>query len=187
MINQSGEVKLIDFGVARAGNALATGLAGGKVRYRAPELVKNEEFDLRSDIYSVGVLLWELLAGQRIYEALSLEEIQERVARGDVPAIESERTSLPDGVIRVLRRALYPEPKYRYPHAAAFVRALEDLEVGRDPARSRHVLSEIVRAVGVRQRAPERRSSQGPVVKVAEEPSLEDILEEELDEEGRSP
>jgi serine/threonine protein kinase len=181
MINLSGEVKLIDFGVARASGVPMSGLPGGKIRYRAPEQVRDEEFDLRSDIYSVGIVLWELLAGERIYESFPLEEILERVQKGDVPPIESVRSGLSDGLVRVLRRALYPDPTYRYPHGAAFIRALEDLDVGRDHARSRRVLSEIVRAVTIPRRAAERRSKKA-VVRVAEDPSLEDVLEEELDE-----
>jgi len=183
MVNMSGEVKLIDFGVARASGFAQGGAPGGKLRYRAPEQIRGDEFDLRSDIYSVGVLLWELLAGERVYESETLEEILSRVSAGDIPPIESVRTGIDEGLIRVLRRALYPDPKYRYPHAAAFVRALEDLDVGRDPARSRRVLAEIVRAVTIPKRAAERRNSQpGKSVQLAQDPNLEDILEDELEE-----
>lgn len=180
MVNAGGEVKLIDFGVARASGLTEKGarLPGGKIRYRSPEQARTEEFDLRSDIYSVAVVLWELLAGERVYEALALEEIVERVATGGVPDIETVRDDLPDGLVRVLRRALHPEPRYRYPHAAAFLRALEDLDVGLDPARSRHVLSEIVRAVLNEGRPKGRPLNE---VTVAEDQSLEDALENALD------
>jgi len=178
MVSIGGEVKLIDFGVARA-----TGLAeiegrmpGGKVRYRAPEQARGEEFDLRADIYSVAVVLWELLAGERIYESMVLEEIAARVSKADIPDISSIRDDLPDGLVRVLRRALHQDPRYRYPHSAAFLRALEDLDVGLDPARSVHVLSEIVRAV-----MNENRRKTMDSVRVAEEASLEDALESALD------
>lgn len=184
MVNMAGEVKLIDFGVARASGLSAGTFAGGKLRYRAPEQVRGEDLDLRSDIYSVGVMLWELLAGERIYESESLEEILARVSAGDVTPIETVRTGLDDGLLRVLRRALFPDPKYRYPHAAAFVRALEDLEVGRDPARSRRVLGEIVRAVTIPKREAEKRASQPPQdskVMLAEDASLEDVLDDELE------
>lgn len=180
MVNTGGEVKLIDFGVARASglSEMAGTMPGGKIRYRSPEQARAEGFDLRTDIYSVAVVLWELLAGERVYEALSLEEIVSRVANGDVPPIETVRDDLPDGLVRVLKRALYPEPRYRYPHSAAFLRALEDLDVGLDPARSRHVLSEIVRAV-LHDGRPKSRSLDA--VTVAEDQSLEDALESALD------
>jgi serine/threonine-protein kinase len=180
MLNQSGEVKLIDFGVARASGVPISGLPGGKIRYRAPEQVRDEEFDLRCDIYSVGIVLWELLAGERVYESLSLEEILDKVQRGEVPPIEGVRPGLPEGLVRVIRRILHPDPMYRYPHAAACIRALEDLDVGRDHARSKRVLAEIVRAVTIPRRAAEKRSKKA-VVEIAEDPSLEDVLEEELD------
>lgn len=183
MVNIGGEVKIIDFGVARATGVATAGMTGGKIRYRAPEQIRSEEFDLRSDIYSAGVVLWELLAGERIYESLTLEEILEKVEHADVPPIETVRPGLPDGLIRVMRRALFPDPRYRYPHSAAFIRALEDLDVGRDTARSRRVLSEIVRAVLQPQRELERRSV-STRVELAEEQSLEDILEDELEPTG---
>lgn len=185
MVNLGGEVKLIDFGVARATGLADGGMIGGKIRYRAPEQVRHEELDLRSDLYSAGVVLWELLAGERIYESLALEEILEKVEHGGVPPIESVRPGLPEGLVRVMRRALFPDPKYRYPHAAAFVRALEQLDVGRDPVRSRRVLAEIVRSiVAARKSATPMRAatSQSPAkVRIAEDPSLEDVLESELE------
>jgi eukaryotic-like serine/threonine-protein kinase len=180
MINVGGEVKLIDFGVARvSGLAEIEGrMPGGKIRYRAPEQARGEEFDLRADIYSVAVVLWELLAGERVFESMQLEEMLVRVSSGDVPDIGSIRDDLPDGLIRVLRRALHSDPRYRYPHSAAFLRALEDLEVGVDPARSTHVLSEIVRAIDKDGKAKSRKLGQ---VTVAEEASLEDALESALE------
>jgi eukaryotic-like serine/threonine-protein kinase len=184
MVNHSGEVKLIDFGVARAANLVLEGPSGGKIRYRSPEQTRGDEFDLRADLYSVGIVLWELLAGERIYEGLSLEEIIERVSSGDVPPIETVRDDLPEGLITVVHRALHADRRYRYPHAAAFLRALEDLEHGRDPARCRRVLAEIVRAVTIPRRAAARRASQK--LKVAEERSLEDVLDTEL-EHGKRP
>ncbi len=180
MVNIGGEVKLIDFGVARAsGLAEIEGrMPGGKVRYRAPEQARGGDFDLRADIYSVAVVLWELLAGERIYESMSLEEVIVRVGDGDVPDIASIRDDLPEGLVRVLRRALHRDQRYRYPHAAAFLRALEDLDVGLDPARSRHVLSEIVRAI---LNDSKKLSKTADTIRVAEEGSLEDALESALD------
>lgn len=180
MINKGGEVKLLDFGTA-VGHARSLGQRGpgGKIRYRSPEQVRGEEFDPRSDLYSVGVVLWELLAGERIYESMSLEAILGAVGEADVPPIGSVRPGLPDGLLRVLKRALQVDPRYRYPHAAAFLRALEDLPIGRDPARSRHVLAEIVGAL----RSDQDGSNQPlNAVTVAEDEahSLEDVLDREL-------
>lgn len=183
MVNIGGEVKLIDFGISRAGSLaeMEGRMPGGKVRYRAPEQARGDDFDLRSDIYSVAVVLWELLAGERIYEGLGLEDILSRAANGDVQSIDTIRDDLPDGLVRVLKRALFPDPRYRYPHAAAFLRALEDLDVGLDPARSRHVLSEIVRAILNDGRT--KKSQKLDAVTVAEDESLEDALETALDAE----
>jgi serine/threonine protein kinase len=181
MVNVGGEVKLLDFGMAKSEGMVAMeGVApGGKIRYRAPEQARGDQFDLRADIYSTAVVLWELLAGERVFESMELEEILSAVEHGAVPGIETVRTGVPDGLVRVLRRALFPDVRYRYPHAAAFLRALEDLEVGRDPARSRHVLAEIVSAIR-RESRPDARRPAKPVT-VAEDLSLEDALDSAFD------
>lgn len=178
MANIGGEIKLIDFGIARStAFSMERRQPRGKLRYQAPEQLRGEEPEPRSDIYSVAVVLWELLAGERIYESMDVDEILQRVETGDVPSIEDVRADLPVGLVRVLKRALFPDPRYRYPHAAAFLRALEDLDVGMDPARSRHVLSEIVRAI----LSESERSQHRTQVTVAEEDSLEDALESAFD------
>lgn len=176
MVNVGGEVKLIDFGTAR-GSHLADvegAYAGGKVRYRAPEQMRGEPFDQRADLYSTGVLLWELLAGERIYEGYELEDILRAVGEGEIPQILELRPDIPAELAIVLHRATHPDPHYRYPQAASFARALEDQEVGRDASRSCRVISEIVRAV------QQEQSSQPPpipLVPVAEDRSLEDALD----------
>ena len=182
MVNVGGEVKLIDFGMTKSESMVAVeGVTpGGKIRYRAPEQARHEDFDLRIDIYSTAVVLWELLAGERVFESMTLEEIMSAVEHGNVPPIESVRAGLPEGLVRVLHRALFPDPRYRYPHAAAFLRALEDLDVGRDPARSRHVLAEIVTAIR-REGTPDAPRPPAPVT-LAPDESLEDALESALDD-----
>ena len=175
MVNLGGEVKLIDFGTAR-GSHLADvegAYAGGKIRYRAPEQMRGEAFDLRADLYSLGVLLWELLAGERVYEGYELEEILRAVGNGALPNILELRPDIPEELATVVHRATHPDPHYRYPQAAAFARALEDQSIGRDASRCCRVLSEIVGAV------QQERRSQRPaprLVSVAEDRSLEDAL-----------
>jgi serine/threonine protein kinase len=180
MVNVGGEVKLIDFGTARGPSLAAVEgrFAGGKVRYRAPEQVRGHDFDHRADLYSTGIVLWELLAGERIYEAMELEEILSAVAQGAVPEIREVRPDVPEGLAAVIRRATHPEPSYRYPAAAAFLRALEDQPLDVDASKSRHVLGEIAAAV----RADARPSRPPPrLVSVAEDRSLEDSLVDALD------
>ena len=181
MENVGGEVKLIDFGIARGPSLAAVEgrFAGGKVRYRAPEQVHGEDFDHRADLYSTGIVLWELLAGERIYEALELDEILAAVARAEVPAVNEVRPDVPEGLAAVVRRATHPEPGYRYPNAAAFLRALEDQQLDVDASRSRHVLGEI--AAAVRADAHTSRPPPPRLVSVAEDRSLEDSLVDALD------
>lgn len=179
MVNVGGEVKLVDFGTARGARLadVAGSSAGGKLRYRAPEQARGERFDLRADLYSVGLLLWEMLAGERVYEGMELEPLLASVARGAVPPIDAMRADVTETLARIVHRALHPEPRLRYPSAAAFSRALEDQEVGHDGSRSAHVLSEIVAAV----REEARLAPRPRLVSVAEDRSLEASLVDALD------
>lgn len=180
MVNVGGEVKLVDFGTLR-GSRLADvegTSAGGKLRYLAPEQMRGEPFDHRADLYSTALLLWELLAGERIYEGMALEELSAAVAAGAVPHVLELREDVPETLASILHRALHPDPRLRYPHAAAFARALEDQDVGRDVSRSCRVLSEIVTAVRAEPRPPTVKPR---LVSVAEDRSLEDSLVDALD------
>lgn len=178
MVSAGGEVKLVDFGSARAASLteIDGGFGGGKLRYLAPEQVSGIVPDQRADLYAVGIVLWELCAGQRVYEGFGPEAIVGAVAKGAVPPLAAARPDAPEPLVQVLHRALQPNPRLRYPHAAAFLRALEDQNIANDPARSRHVLGDIVRAAQEELAAPRPR-----LVSVAEDRSLEDSLVDALD------
>jgi serine/threonine protein kinase len=129
LVSFAGEVKIADFGVAKVAalaSSTGAGVVKGKLTYMAPEQVKGTGVDQRSDLFSLGVVLWELLTGRRIYrEDLSEGELIAAVQRSDIPPLEPpEGVELPEGLKDTVERLLHVEPAERYQRAAD---ALSDL------------------------------------------------------------
>ncbi len=179
MVNAGGEVKLIDFGTVRGAHLADVGGAqgGGKLRYRAPEQMRTQPFDHRADLYSTGLILWELLAGERVYEGFELDEIVNAAARGDVPPILQLRPDVPPQLAEVMQYALHPDPHQRYREAAEFHWALEAQDLGRDTSGTCRVLGEIVGALQQERNTPSSAPSLVPVAEDSLESSLFDALE----------
>jgi serine/threonine protein kinase len=169
MVSRAGEVKLVDLGLARPGGPGAAP-PGGKLRYLAPETVRGEPATPAADLFGVGLLLWELLAGERVHDGLSLEAIAAVVARGEVPSIRAVRPEVSPELEAVLARALAPDARLRFPDGASFTAALEVSPPLRAPSASRRALADIVGAL-----AGPRPRLIPPVLRV-EEASLEDAL-----------
>jgi serine/threonine-protein kinase len=121
MLMDNGRVKVSDFGVARLDNSelTSTGMMVGTPNYMSPEGMHGFQVDNRSDLYSVGVLLFELLTGQRPYSGLSLDEA--------VAPLDACETIDPLNRVRVrpiILKALQGKPAQRFQDAAAFLEAL---------------------------------------------------------------
>jgi serine/threonine-protein kinase len=122
LLSVTGHVKLIDFGVAKARglSQASTGGLKGKLRYMAPEQARAHEVDRRADVYSLAVVLWELLMGRALFEADSELELLDRVRFPSVPSAASLGLEIPSALERVLLRALSVEPDARPATAHAF-------------------------------------------------------------------
>jgi len=122
-----GEVKLVDFGIAKAVGAVAHtqhGMIKGKLGYASPEQCLGDHADGRADIYAVGVMLWEALAGKRRSHGESvLATIRARVQASEVD-IADVFPEVPPRLAAMTRRALAADPAERYPSALAFERDL---------------------------------------------------------------
>ena len=123
LVSYEGDVKLIDFGNARTEvrrHATAAGVIFGKPGYIAPEQARGAKPDLRSDLYSLGVTLWETLAGRRLLEG-DLDDFLPKLRGGKIrPApLAKTRADVPPDLDRVLARAMAPDREQRYPDAAA--------------------------------------------------------------------
>jgi serine/threonine-protein kinase len=115
-----GEVKLIDFGVAKAaGRASRTqaGILKGKFGYMSPEQVRGMPLDRRSDVFSVGVVLFEILTGQRLFQADTDFATLEKVRAVEVPRPSSLNPEIPKPLENIIYKALAREPEQRYQSA----------------------------------------------------------------------
>ncbi len=130
LLSFEGAVKLIDFGVAKAAGRLqetGAGMLRGKYPYMSPEQVTSGELDHRSDQFSLGVVLWELLTGKRLFKAESDPLTLQRVAECDVPRPSRKDEPLPEALVALVLRALDKDPSKRFPDMQAVRTALEEL------------------------------------------------------------
>jgi serine/threonine-protein kinase len=135
MLLRAGGVKILDFGIAKASELVGkaqTSIAKvkGKLGYLSPEQARGEPLDGRSDLFSLGITLWELLTGQRLFAGSSNFERIRNVLGAPIPAPSSLRRSVPPALDRIVLRALERERSRRYQSAghvasdlAAFLRA----------------------------------------------------------------
>jgi serine/threonine protein kinase len=122
-----GSIKLIDFGIAKATTRTTitrSGLIKGKVGYMAPEQVRGYVVDRRSDVFSLGVLVYELTTQTRAFDGENQFEQLERTARGELTPPSVVCPSYPPSLERLVLRALEVDPDDRYPSALAMRIAL---------------------------------------------------------------
>lgn len=129
LLSVKGDVKLTDFGVADVEGTSKgeSGALRGTVPYMSPEQVLGQPVDARSDLYAVGIVLWELLANRRLHLADSEVELMHRVRDARVPLLSSLVPGLPDYAVQVVRKALLADRSRRFQSAADFLKALEAL------------------------------------------------------------
>lgn len=129
LVGFDGSVKLIDFGVAKAAGRAqhtATGILKGKFPYMSPEQATGEELDARSDVFAIGIVLWEQLTGRRLFKGENDIATQRLVRACQVPAPSSIEPSVPPGLDPITLKALAKNREDRFADAAEFRQALED-------------------------------------------------------------
>jgi serine/threonine-protein kinase len=117
LITKYGEVKIVDFGLAKATSQLEKsepGIIKGKFSYLSPEAAMGQEVDLRTDVFAVGIILWELLSGQRLFLGETDFQTVKKVQQAVIPSISQINREVPPELERIVNRALARDPNSRY-------------------------------------------------------------------------
>jgi serine/threonine protein kinase len=139
LLGRKGVVKLADFGLANAAvhqTMRSKDLVGGKIGYLAPEVIMQKPADHRIDIFAAGIVLWEALAGRRLFEGKDDPETVRNVVRKEVPPPSIYNSAIPPEVDDLVARALDRNPDRRIPSARVLIEMAEaciatvDAEVG---------------------------------------------------------
>jgi serine/threonine-protein kinase len=128
MIRHDGMVKLLDFGVAQVADRDADSRSDtvkGKFAYMAPEQAQQKSIDGRADVFALGVCLYEMLTGARLYKRGTLRETIEALLLEPVPSLRASQPTLPAELDDILRLALAKDPSDRFASAADMQAALE--------------------------------------------------------------
>jgi hypothetical protein len=144
IVGFDGGVKLLDFGIAKAAAQLSRTRAGvlkGKYAYMSPEQVNLREVDHRADVFSAGVVLWELLTGRRLFLRDTEYETIQAVVACSIPRARAIDPNIPRTLSWICTRALRRAPRWRYRDARAMSQALRAWD-GRDPQVARDELAQ---------------------------------------------
>ncbi len=130
ILSYSGNIKIIDFGVAKIKDSLdktASGVLKGKFAYMSPEQTWGNTVDKRSDIFSVGILMWELVTGKRLFKKATNQETIQAIQKCKFEMPSSARRDVPREYDKIVKKALEKTPKNRYADAGDLVHDLEKL------------------------------------------------------------
>ncbi|MCC6748967.1 MAG: protein kinase [Deltaproteobacteria bacterium] len=122
LVSRAGEVKVVDFGIAKAANMSTKTQAGvikGKVNYMAPEQAMGQKADRRTDIFSVGIVMWEMLTAQMVYASGNVGELVAAVRKADIRPPSAVRKEIPPALDRIVLKALAARTTERYQTAHA--------------------------------------------------------------------
>ncbi len=153
LVGVDGCSRITDFGVARATSRLASTRSDrlkGKLAYMAPEQTKGGALDRRADVFAMGIVLWEVLSGRRLFKAESEAATLSRIVLEPIPRLRDANPDAPAALDEVCARALARDLERRYQSAAEFAEALERAarESGEPAASPREVASYVQAVLG---------------------------------------
>jgi serine/threonine-protein kinase len=149
LITKYGEIKIVDFGLAKASSQLAAseqGVIKGKFGYLAPETVLEQPVDHRVDVFAVGIILWEMLAGRRLFLGKTDFETVRQVMQTVIPPIRQINPDVPEELEPILLRGLARNQNERYYTAREFGRDLTAFLYWWGRSVSEYEVGELVRA-----------------------------------------
>ena len=160
-ITYEGKVKVIDFGIARAelfDNKTKAGIAKGKISYMSPEQLTAGQIDHRSDIFSIGILLYEMLCGTRMYSGDTATVIR-KCMTAEYAKPEDLRPGLPPAIYRILDKALEKDVTLRYQTCALMLTDVEECLFGIRKRPSAQLLEEYMRQLFTHEMAAEKNAA----------------------------
>jgi serine/threonine-protein kinase len=157
LVTPDGRVKILDFGIARVQEAdgggemtlTAWGVAMGTAGYMAPEQVRGDEVDARADVFALGAVFYEMLAGRRAFHGPTTSDTMAAVLTEEPPSLAAVNPGVPPGVVRLVHRCLAKARDERFESARDIVYALEAALEGRAVPRTTGWLPWAAAAVAV--------------------------------------
>ncbi len=177
LISKRGEVKIVDFGLAKAAHSVEKtepGVVKGKFSYLAPETAMGDEADPQADLFAVGIMLWELLAGRKLFQGETDYQTVKMVQQAVVPPIRTINSAVPDELDKILRKALARSKHERYRTAEQFSEELAEFLLLHRLKATAADLSKLVVEV-MTERAASARQSARPEGNV-----IDQLIQEEL-------
>ncbi|MEM7676198.1 MAG: serine/threonine-protein kinase, partial [Myxococcota bacterium] len=146
LIGSEGVPKLVDFGLATlSGHSLTEpGTVRGRPRALSPEQARGDATDVRSDIFSLGAMLFELVAGQSLYPNEAVATLLWKVAAGDYAPLAPRLSHIDADLVELIKKALAVEPSDRFRSAREMERALDHFRAGRGMRMSSRALTQVV-------------------------------------------
>ena len=148
LISYEGEVKLIDFGVAKdetPSRLTLTGMIVGTPSYMSPEQANGDPVEKQSDIYSVGVMMYEMVTGLKPFTGDTNTEILMKIVKGKFPSPRKYNKDLPYRLARIIKKAMRKNTQNRYHSAAELIRDLERFLPWQEQANKKNIISHFVR------------------------------------------
>jgi serine/threonine protein kinase len=148
MLSNCGVVKLTDFGLARAmdrSSITKPGFVKGKLSYLAPELTYEAEPSAQTDVFSTGVVLWEVLASEKLFKGQDPLKVVGTIRDGEVPDLSEYRDDLPGWLRNIIARALKRNPNERYASSREMARDLASLLRSIEEPTDSQIIAESVR------------------------------------------
>lgn len=172
MLNRWGKVKVMDFGLARAIGHQKITVAKtlvGSIYYASPEQVWGEDLDNRSDIYALGVVLYEMVTGQRPFTGRSMPELTQTIIHGNPPPPSTHNPALSQDVEQIIMQALSLHREQRFSDASLMAQELRALQLKPAPS------SEIPNTLQTRPQGQNRPSMQPPKRPQVQRPRYMDV------------
>lgn len=130
LMSWEGEVKIVDFGIAKASardSETRVGIIKGKFAYMAPEQINAQDVDRRTDIFTLGTVLYELITGDQLFRAETDFEVIDKVKWVKIPNLEEKLAGMPADLLTTLQTTLERDPAKRFQYASDLAKALEPL------------------------------------------------------------